>query len=189
VIEGWNDLVRDIQQASEDEPDHSLVVAHANTLRALVMHLDDIPPEEIEDVNIGTALPFYYDIDKATGKRVVSSALAEHETQAPRVFRGVYIDDERKRRNFLERRRAANDPWLWALHDDQVSRSMLLGNGTAGTSQTESAAQVDGEPPVVLEGLEGLEEEAMHNTEVFAASLLKPAASVAIAHPERAEET
>jgi hypothetical protein len=182
VIEGWNDLVRDIQQAADDEPDHSLVVAHANTLRALVMHLDDIPPEEIEDVNIGTALPFYYDIDKATGKRVAPAS--EREMHASRAFRGVYIDDERKRRNFLERRRAANDPWLWALHDDQVSRSMLLGNGTAATNQTETGAGVVDGAPVVLEGLKGLEEEAMHNTEIFAASLLKPAASGGIVLPE-----
>jgi 2,3-bisphosphoglycerate-dependent phosphoglycerate mutase len=166
------DLLRETANSDVDDNDNHddpiLVVAHANTLRALVMHLDDISPSEIEDVNIGTALPFYYDVDKTTGHVVSASS------SPPSTFRGIYIDDERKRRNFLERRRAANDPWLWALHDDQVSPSMLLVNGgtTAGACDTDV-----GDSAAALEGTEGLEDEARHNTEVFAASALKPAGS------------
>lgn len=157
VVEGWKSLLDDVRESRDEESDHSLLVAHANTLRALVMHLDDIAPEEIEGLNIATGLPFYYDIDKSTG-RVVSSAESTSGT-----FRGIYISDERKKRNFLERRRAANDPWLWALYDHQVTRSMLVDDGLQEESNE-----------MAPEGLEGLEAEARHNTEVFAEGALKP---------------
>lgn len=39
-----------------------LVVAHGNSLRALVMHLDDLSPVEIEDLNLPTGIPLRYDL-------------------------------------------------------------------------------------------------------------------------------
>lgn len=152
VVRAWLDIRKDFATASdsEDEPSTSLVVAHANSLRALVMHLDEIGPQDIESLNIPTAIPFYYDICKRTG-----SVLS---TETPGAFRGVYIADERKKRSFLERRRAANDPWLWALHDDQVDQSMLV--------SSEPSEVVDPDS-VDREGLSGVEEEAKHNLEVF----------------------
>ena len=103
---------------SEDgEQDYVLVVAHANTLRALIMHLDEIAVESIEDINIPTAVPFYYDVGPGGG--VVSKKQGGE-------FRGKYIYDDLKKRTFLERRRAAQDPWLWALRDDDVEEEMLL---------------------------------------------------------------
>jgi 2,3-bisphosphoglycerate-dependent phosphoglycerate mutase len=138
VVEAWKDLTQEISSIEDDDFDYSLLVAHANTLRALVMHLDDINVDHIEDLNIPTAIPFFYDIDKRTGE-VVRAA-------EPGIFGGTYITDERKQRSFLERRRAANDPWLWALHDHQVATSLLSDEG---------------------EGLDNIEE-ARHNTELFA---------------------
>lgn len=156
LIEVWKDIVEDFGQCrEEEEPNYSLLVAHANSLRALVMHLDDIPSQEIEDLNIPTAIPFYYDIDKNTGKVVTK--------EKRNSFRGIYIADERKKRSFLERRRAANDPWVWALHDDQVAESMLLEEDNIDTSEVDEQR----------EGLEGVEEEAKHNTEVFSSALQK----------------
>jgi 2,3-bisphosphoglycerate-dependent phosphoglycerate mutase len=134
VVASWQDIVKEVSASrnAQSESEYSLVVAHNNTLRALVMHLDDIPVDEIEGLSIPTAIPFYYDIDKATGKVVASSGSqdAPVEDQADKIgvgnkFRGIYISDERKKTSFLERRRAANDPWLWALHDHQVTESML----------------------------------------------------------------
>jgi len=158
VIDAWKDILGEIEISGEDSSKYSLLVAHANTLRALVMHLDDIPSAEIEGLNIPTAIPFYYDICKSTGDVVSTS----HDDEAIMVgvgkFRGIYISDERKKRSFLERRRAANDPWLWALHDHQVARSMLI-----------EPDEDDG----IGEGLEGLEEEARSNTVLFS-SALKP---------------
>lgn len=167
VVEAWEDIIREIQNSEDDlnnDAGYTLLVAHANTLRALVMHLDDIPSGEIEGLNIPTAIPFYYDICTSTGKVVFGEDGVSHvnggmDSEQPPVglgkFRGKYIDDERKKRNFLERRRAANDPWLWALHDEQVAPSMLVG-------RDEDVGAEEGE------GLVGVEEEAARNTEIFA---------------------
>jgi 2,3-bisphosphoglycerate-dependent phosphoglycerate mutase len=40
-----------------------LVVAHGNSMRALVKHLDDIDDEEIVDLNIPTGIPLVYELD------------------------------------------------------------------------------------------------------------------------------
>ncbi len=37
-----------------------LVVSHGNTLRGLVMHLDNIAPEDIEHVEIPSGIPLVY---------------------------------------------------------------------------------------------------------------------------------
>ena len=151
VIEAWKDIVGDIQTSTKGESQYSLLVAHANTLRALVMHIDDIPSNEIEELNIPTGIPFYYDIHKETGM-VISSSEADESGLGK--FAGMYIADERKKRSFLERRRAANDPYLWALRDEQVARHMLLDDG--------SVDQTRGN-----QGLDGIEEEAARNTKLF----------------------
>jgi 2,3-bisphosphoglycerate-dependent phosphoglycerate mutase len=161
VVEAWKDFCKDIATAEDDESEseYSLLVAHANTLRALVMHLDDIGVNEIEGLNIPTAIPFYYDIDKTTGQ-VVSSHVDSNDVIAAGKFRGIYISDERKKRSFLERRRAANDPWMWALHDHQVKASMLEGN---------TGVDPNGEATTTEENdLEALKDEARKNTELFA---------------------
>ena len=163
VIEAWNDIWEEFKMDIADEaPKYTLVVAHANTLRALVMHLDDIPSTDIEDLNIPTAIPFYYDIFKATGK-VLASSHNDTDTISGGTFRGIYISDERKKRSFLERRRAANDPWLWALHDHQVARSMLI--------EPEDEDILD-------EEFEGLKEEARRNTVLFSSALKRPSEPV-----------
>lgn len=145
VKQAWHDVVADMSSDDDDDDsDYSLLVAHANTLRALVMHLDSIPAETIEDLNIPTAIPFYYDIDKKTG-----TVIRPPDDDTIGFFTGTFITDERKKRSFLERRRAANDPWLWALRDEQVAESML--EGVDGTKQQQKDMQ----------------EEARHNTELF----------------------
>jgi len=40
-----------------------LIAAHGNSLRALVMQLDNLTPEQIIDVNIGTGVPYIYTLD------------------------------------------------------------------------------------------------------------------------------
>jgi len=167
AVQAWDDLMDDIKAIDDDTDFHySLLVAHANTLRALVMHLNKIPAHQIEDLNIPTAIPFYYDINKKTGEIVQSITFQEdEETVGEGVFSGIYITDERKQRSFLERRRAANDPWLWALRDEQVDVSLL-----DGETETTSPDAVD--PRQQIE----MDEEARRNTELFSeniGSLLK----------------
>jgi hypothetical protein len=141
---------------------YSLLVAHANTLRALVMHLDRIDPEDIESLNVPTAIPFFYEIDVSTGDVITNKTAG--------TFRGIFITDERMQRSFLERRRAANDPWMWALHDDQVATSMLSDFGNDETKDQVKDLNADGTSSMSKEGLKvaGLEAEARKNTELFA---------------------
>ncbi len=40
-----------------------LVVAHGNTIRALIKYLDEVPDEEIVSVNIPTGVPLVYELD------------------------------------------------------------------------------------------------------------------------------
>lgn len=56
-----------------------LVVAHGNSIRALVKHLDGVGDSEIAAVNIPTGIPLVYDLD---------------EQFRPRQAGGVYLDPE-----------------------------------------------------------------------------------------------
>ncbi len=52
-----------------------LVAAHGNSLRALIMTLDNLSSEEIIDVNIGTGEPYIYEIN-AEGAVIAKEVLA-----------------------------------------------------------------------------------------------------------------
>jgi 2,3-bisphosphoglycerate-dependent phosphoglycerate mutase len=59
-----------------------LVVAHGNSLRALVKHLDSIPDEEIAQLNIPTGIPLVYELGadyrpKVPGGRYLDPQAAE----------------------------------------------------------------------------------------------------------------
>lgn len=55
----WHDnIVPDLRQGRLP-----IVVAHGNSLRALVMHLDGISEEEIVSLNIPTGIPLLYELD------------------------------------------------------------------------------------------------------------------------------
>jgi len=52
-----------------------LVAAHGNSLRALVMQLDNLGPDEIVEVNIATGVPIAYELDddgKVLSKKVLA---------------------------------------------------------------------------------------------------------------------
>lgn len=55
-----------------------LVAAHGNSLRAIVMDLENLTPEEILQVNIDTGVPLVYEID-AAGEVVSKRILAREE--------------------------------------------------------------------------------------------------------------
>ena len=42
-----------------------LIAAHGNSLRALVKHLDDVPEDQIVELNIPTGIPLVYELDGA----------------------------------------------------------------------------------------------------------------------------
>lgn len=66
-----------------------LIVAHGNSLRALVKHLDDIDDDSIIGVNIPTGVPLVYRLDEATLKPV---GPPEGETAAAPLS-GYYLGD------------------------------------------------------------------------------------------------
>jgi 2,3-bisphosphoglycerate-dependent phosphoglycerate mutase len=43
-----------------------LVVAHGNSLRALIKHLDGLTDEAVVALNVPTGIPLHYDLDAAT---------------------------------------------------------------------------------------------------------------------------
>lgn len=52
-----------------------LVAAHGNSLRALVMQLDNLGPDEIVEVNIATGVPIAYELDddgKVLSKKILA---------------------------------------------------------------------------------------------------------------------
>jgi len=60
VLPYWNDTIVPLIKAGKT----CLVVAHGNSLRALVKHLDGISDEEISQVNIPTGIPLLYELDE-----------------------------------------------------------------------------------------------------------------------------
>ena len=54
----YDDIVPDLRAGRQ-----VLIVAHGNSLRALVKHLDGIPDEEIPELNIPTGIPLVYELD------------------------------------------------------------------------------------------------------------------------------
>jgi 2,3-bisphosphoglycerate-dependent phosphoglycerate mutase len=59
VIECWNDVLsKEIRSGKR-----LLIVAHGNSLRALIKYLDQITDNEIIELNIPTGIPLIYEID------------------------------------------------------------------------------------------------------------------------------
>jgi 2,3-bisphosphoglycerate-dependent phosphoglycerate mutase len=57
----WNEtIVPSIRQKKK-----VLIVAHGNSLRALVKHLDQIPDDQIVHLNIPTGMPLVYELDES----------------------------------------------------------------------------------------------------------------------------
>ena len=60
VLPYWNESIGPRIQSGE----RVLIVAHGNSLRALIKHLDQISDEEITELNIPTGIPLIYELDK-----------------------------------------------------------------------------------------------------------------------------
>jgi 2,3-bisphosphoglycerate-dependent phosphoglycerate mutase len=55
----WHDMIAPAIKSGR----RVLIAAHGNSLRALVMYLDDIPESAIVELNIPTGIPLVYDLD------------------------------------------------------------------------------------------------------------------------------
>jgi 2,3-bisphosphoglycerate-dependent phosphoglycerate mutase len=60
VIPYWNKVITPMLKSGQSV----LIVAHGNSLRALVKHLDHISDSEIVDLNIPTGIPLVYELDE-----------------------------------------------------------------------------------------------------------------------------
>jgi 2,3-bisphosphoglycerate-dependent phosphoglycerate mutase len=77
VLPYWHDrIVPDLRAGQR-----VLIAAHGNSLRALVKHLDQIPDDEIADLNIPTGAPLRYVLD-ADLRPVTSEYLGDPEAAA-----------------------------------------------------------------------------------------------------------
>ena len=56
----WNDEIAPLVKAGKKV----VIVAHGNSLRALVKHLDNVSEEEIVSLNIPTGVPLVYELDE-----------------------------------------------------------------------------------------------------------------------------
>jgi 2,3-bisphosphoglycerate-dependent phosphoglycerate mutase len=59
VLPYWHETIAPNLRAGEK----ALIVAHGNSIRALVKYLDDIPDKIIADLNIPTGIPLVYELD------------------------------------------------------------------------------------------------------------------------------
>lgn len=57
-----------------------MIAAHGNSLRALIKYLDNVPDNEIVELNIPTAIPLVYELDAKTLKPIKHYYLADEET-------------------------------------------------------------------------------------------------------------
>ncbi|HOG24177.1 MAG TPA: 2,3-bisphosphoglycerate-dependent phosphoglycerate mutase, partial [Candidatus Omnitrophota bacterium] len=60
VIPLWNDVIAPTIKSGKKV----LVAAHGNSLRAMVKFLDNIPENEIVELNIPTGMPLVYELDQ-----------------------------------------------------------------------------------------------------------------------------
>jgi 2,3-bisphosphoglycerate-dependent phosphoglycerate mutase len=56
----WNDVITPVVKSGQKV----IIVAHGNSLRSLVKHLDNISDEEIPELNIPTGIPLVYELNE-----------------------------------------------------------------------------------------------------------------------------
>ena len=110
----WYDrIVPDLVQGRKP-----LIVAHGNSLRALVKHLDGLTDQEVVDLNIPTGIPLVYDLDDSlAGGRAA----------------GIWVMPMRRRR--------PPKPWP-ARPDSRSSPASLTASASAGISEHQSIGQL-----------------------------------------------
>lgn len=80
----WNDVIVPQIRAGK----RILIVAHGNSLRGVVMHLDNMSAEEIRKLNLPTGIPFVYELDENL-KPVVSLKFLEDEEKVRKAMEAI----------------------------------------------------------------------------------------------------
>ena len=81
--EDWNDVIAPQVKAGR----RVIVVAHGNTLRALVKYLDNVSESEIVALNIPTGIPLVYELDDSL--RPITSYYLGDQEKAKRAAAAV----------------------------------------------------------------------------------------------------
>ena len=79
-----------------------LVVAHGNSLRALVKHLDSISDDEIAELNIPTGIPLVYELGADSGPRCRAAATSTRRPRWPPPRRWQIRAADRLRRGYVQ---------------------------------------------------------------------------------------
>jgi 2,3-bisphosphoglycerate-dependent phosphoglycerate mutase len=88
VLPCWREVIAPSIRAGKKV----LIAAHGNSLRALVKYLEDIPDEEIVDLNIPTGVPMVQELDgnlKSVGRYYLGDAAAIEEARLKAESTGV----------------------------------------------------------------------------------------------------
>lgn len=98
-----------------------LVVSHANTIRTLIKHIDNISDEDIKGMTIPTAIPLLYRLDKNMRpvdpnielefKYMVEPKGYTWATAHQMGFHGVYLGDLERLQEIQKKRDATNRDW------------------------------------------------------------------------------
>ena len=72
-----------------------LIVAHGNTLRAIIKYLDNISDEKFLEINIPTGIPIVYELDKKLNpiNRYFLGDLEEIENKISKVKNQISFGD------------------------------------------------------------------------------------------------
>lgn len=92
----WEDTIA----PSIKEGKNVLIVAHGNSLRALVKHLDGISDEDITGLNIPTGLPLVYELDE--NLKPIKSYYLGDEEKIKKAIEDVKNQGKAKRKNNVE---------------------------------------------------------------------------------------
>ncbi len=75
VLPYWHDVIAPVLKAGKKP----IIVAHGNSIRALVKYLDAIPESEITELNIPTGIPLVYELDEVTLRPIRHYYLGDQE--------------------------------------------------------------------------------------------------------------
>jgi len=98
-----------------------LIVSHANTLRTLIKHIDNISDEDIKGMSIPTGIPLLYRLDKNLRpvdpnielefRYMVEPKGFTWATSREHGFHGVYLGDLERLQDIQKKRDATNRDW------------------------------------------------------------------------------
>lgn len=123
-----------------------LIVSHANTIRTLIKHIDNISDEDIKGMSIPTGIPLLYRLDKNMRpvdpnielefRFMIEPKGFTWATSRQHGFHGVYLGDLERLQEIQRRRDATNRDWQRIILrniakqlDENVAENGVVGDG------------------------------------------------------------